>query len=364
MTGLPAYRIAQSGIARTFQLVRMLPAHDVRSKTSSPAWRSAATASGARPREREAAALLAASAWRQGRDARPADLTYIDQKRMELARALASDPTLLLLDEWLAGLNPTELQDGIALIRSLRDDGIDHHAGRARHGRGPLAVRPLHRDERRRHDRRRADRRGAGRPEVVARLSGGRPMLEVGDLSVSYGKHLALQRVAWRVARGEIVVILGANGAGKTTLLKASPGWSPAAPTAACCSTGDDISGSPPHDIVEAGIALVPEGRGIFGELTVRENLELGAYRQRARVPAKRDSSPMVLELFPRLAERLRQTVRTMSGGEQQMLAIGRALMSVPAHADARRAFARPRAHRDARSCSHALRASGRPASA
>jgi branched-chain amino acid transport system ATP-binding protein len=154
-------------------------------------------------------------------------------------------------------------------------------------------------------------------------------MIEIGNVSAFYGKHRALDGVTLNVARGEIVVILGANGAGKTTLLKVIGGLVPAAPGAAIAVGGRDIAGLPAHKIVEAGVALVPEGRGIFGELSVRENLLLGAYPARARAGEEKNLAT-VLALFPRLAERLRQTVRTMSGGEQQMVAIGRALMSAP----------------------------------
>ncbi|HEY6833269.1 MAG TPA: ABC transporter ATP-binding protein, partial [Pseudolabrys sp.] len=154
-------------------------------------------------------------------------------------------------------------------------------------------------------------------------------MLEVANLSAFYGKHRALDGVSLSVAPGEIVVILGANGAGKTTLLKAIGGLVPAAPGARIAIAGRELTRLPAHEIVEAGVALVPEGRGIFGELTVRENLLLGAYPARARAK-EADNLAMVLTLFPRLGERLKQTVRTMSGGEQQMVAIGRALMTAP----------------------------------
>jgi branched-chain amino acid transport system ATP-binding protein len=154
-------------------------------------------------------------------------------------------------------------------------------------------------------------------------------MLEVAGVSAFYGKHRALDSVSLKVTRGEIVVILGANGAGKTTLLNALAGVVPVEPGARIVMAGRDMFGVPAHRIVEAGIALVPEGRGIFGELTVRENLLLGAYPARARAQEAANLE-MVLGLFPRLQERLRQTVRTMSGGEQQMVAIGRALMSAP----------------------------------
>ena len=153
-------------------------------------------------------------------------------------------------------------------------------------------------------------------------------MLEVSGISVAYGKHLAVDRVSLSVAPGEIALILGANGSGKTSLLKATAGMQPALGASVRLS-GRELSGLPAHAIVAAGLALGPEGRGVFGELTVRENLELGAFARRAR-SAEAENLRHVLELFPRLGERLSQQVRTMSGGEQQMVAVGRALMSAP----------------------------------
>ncbi|MEZ0168652.1 ABC transporter ATP-binding protein [Microvirga sp. TS319] len=154
-------------------------------------------------------------------------------------------------------------------------------------------------------------------------------MLEATNLTVAYGLHRAIEQVSLRVGKSEIVVILGANGAGKSTLLKAMAGIVPSLPGKRINLSGRDISFLPTHRIVEAGLAIVPEGRGIFGDLTVRENLRLGAYPERSRTSEK-DILERVLALFPRLAERLGQTARTMSGGEQQMIAIGRALMSKP----------------------------------
>jgi len=154
-------------------------------------------------------------------------------------------------------------------------------------------------------------------------------MLEARSISLRYGKHLALDDVALRVGPGETVVVLGANGAGKSSLLKSLAGLvRPAAP-ASLRLDGEELLGRPAHRFLEAGIALVPEGRGIFGELTVAENLRLGAYARRAR-PHEAAGRDFVLDLFPRLAERAHQVARTMSGGEQQMLAIARALMSQP----------------------------------
>ncbi len=154
-------------------------------------------------------------------------------------------------------------------------------------------------------------------------------MLELHGLAVTYGQHRALKGVSLHVATGEIVVILGANGAGKTSLLQAAAGLIPADGGSRVLLDGQSLSAMPPHRIVEAGLALVPEGRGIFGELSVRENLLLGAFAQRAR-GQQADNLERVLSLFPKLAERSAQLARTMSGGEQQMVAIGRALMSAP----------------------------------
>ncbi|UUX49919.1 ABC transporter ATP-binding protein [Nisaea acidiphila] len=154
-------------------------------------------------------------------------------------------------------------------------------------------------------------------------------MLEARGIAVSYGLHEALHEISIEVDRGEIVVMLGANGAGKSSLLRALAGISEGLVTGGCMLGGQDLIGMKPDAIVEAGLALVPEGRGIFADLNVMENLTLGAYPARARA-IERDNLEKVLELFPKLRDRRSQIVRTMSGGEQQMVAIGRALMSNP----------------------------------
>ena len=152
-------------------------------------------------------------------------------------------------------------------------------------------------------------------------------MLRVESLDVAYGEILALRGVALQVGRGEIVTILGNNGAGKTTTLKTISG--PLDPTAGMITLEDEpLVGVPAHVIVARGVAHVPEGRRIFNRLTVRENLTMGAYlRSDAGIAADLDR---VFALFPRLAERVTQVAGTLSGGEQQMLAIGRALMANP----------------------------------
>lgn len=153
-------------------------------------------------------------------------------------------------------------------------------------------------------------------------------MLEVKALSAHYGMHQALSDVQMEIGCGEVVSVLGANGAGKSTLLKCIAGLMNA-PGGAITLNGKSVVGMRADQRVEAGLALVPEGRGIFGELTVKENLFIGAFPRRARANEAQNLG-RVLELFPRLRERLQQSARTMSGGEQQMVAIGRALMSSP----------------------------------
>jgi len=154
-------------------------------------------------------------------------------------------------------------------------------------------------------------------------------MLEVRDLKAGYGQHRALNGVSLAVKPGEIVVILGANGAGKSTLLKAIAGICEGQVSGAVQMRGEGLLGLPAHRVVEQGIALVPEGRGVFGDLSVRENLMLGANPKRARDEGEA-ALERILRLFPKLESRATQIVRTMSGGEQQMVAIGRAMMSNP----------------------------------
>jgi branched-chain amino acid transport system ATP-binding protein len=154
-------------------------------------------------------------------------------------------------------------------------------------------------------------------------------MLESRGISVFYGRHRALENVSLTVSKGEIVVMLGANGAGKSTFLRAVAGQIRKRDGGSVLMDGRDITRQPAHEIVEAGIALVPEDRGIFADLTVQENLILGAYPRRAR-PSETENMQRVLALFPKLNERRKQLVRTMSGGERQMVAIGRAMMSAP----------------------------------
>ena len=153
-------------------------------------------------------------------------------------------------------------------------------------------------------------------------------MLEIEDLEAGYGDARALAGVTLSVGPGEIVALLGPNGAGKSTLLKSIAGLlRPRAGTIRW--EGEDLSRVGAHQIVERGLAMVPEGRRLFGGMTVEENLELGAFAARAR-SARRASLERVYALFPDLRERRRQAVHALSGGQQQMVAVGRALMASP----------------------------------
>jgi branched-chain amino acid transport system ATP-binding protein len=154
------------------------------------------------------------------------------------------------------------------------------------------------------------------------------PLLEVTELDVHYGAIHALKGVSLRVEEAQIVTLIGANGAGKTTTLRALSGL--LKPTRGKIAfAGKDITGRPAHEIVKLGIAHAPEGRGIFANLTVDDNLELGAYVRTDKDGIAKDRE-RALELFPRLRERLQQSAGTLSGGEQQMLAIARALLARP----------------------------------
>jgi branched-chain amino acid transport system ATP-binding protein len=155
-----------------------------------------------------------------------------------------------------------------------------------------------------------------------------RPMLELHGASASYGSVPAISDVSIAIGEGEAVGLLGANGAGKSTTLRAISGLVKLT-SGSVTFAGADLTALPPHRIPELGIAHVPEGRQVFPEMTVQENLEIGAYVPKAKAERAR-TLDLVYGIFPRLADRRRQLAGTMSGGEQQMLAVGRGLMLKP----------------------------------
>ena len=288
-------------------------------------------------------------------------LSYGEQRRLEIARALASDPKLLLLDEPTAGMNPQESAELTDFMHKVRDERgltillIEHdmqvvmgvseritvldHGLKIAEGSPEAGAREPTRDRglsRQAGGCRGGGRRGKARTGRGVRAgrpvrAGGRDLmalLEVTDMHTYYGNIEALKGISVTVEEGEVVTLIGSNGAGKSTTLRSISGLTP--PRQGTIKfDGQEIGEVPPQEIVQMGISQSPEGRHVFPRMTVRENLELGAYLRKDKDGIGSDLD-RVFELFPRLKEREKQKGGTMSGGEQQMLAIGRALMANP----------------------------------
>jgi len=276
------------------------------------------------------------------------DLGLLRLKRLELARALAVRPRILLLDEIGAGLIDSEVRELIELIRSLRDEVdaillVEHvlevireccdrllvlDGGRLLTSGPPGAVLGDHRVATvylgtSGGEQVRPAGAGAGRPRA-----GTGPLLEVSGIAARYGSFRALHDVSFSVGPGEVFTLLGANGAGKTSTARAISGMLPVS-AGEISFGGRRIDRRRAHDIVRLGVAHCMEGRRVFSDLTVQENLLLGA---RSAGPATERTRRLgsVYELFPALRERRGNSGAALSGGEQQMLAIGRALMAAP----------------------------------
>ena len=332
IVGLKPHDICAHGLARTFQVAKPFGAMTVLDNVMTGAFLRDRHAAAARVKAREAIEFVGLSAREQ---TAAKDLTTIDQRRLEMARALATQPRLLLLDEVMAGLNPSEIDQAVALVGKL-SAGPDHRHRRTRDARDH-GGRPSHRGARSRpEDRGRLPKRSWKIRKSSAPISAPtcthrqreRPSAQAGRVSASYGRCPPSAMSQIEIGEGEAVGLLGANGAGKSTTLRAISGLVKLT-SGTITFAGTNLASLPPHRIPELGIAHVPEGRQVFPEMTVQENLEIGAYVPKAKAERNR-TLDLVYSIFPRLAERRKQLAGTMSGGEQQMLAVGRGMMLKP----------------------------------
>jgi branched-chain amino acid transport system ATP-binding protein len=376
LTGLPAHRIAALGIARTFQNIRLfrdltavqnvligMHVHerdDTLAQLATLPWFRSAQ----RARIKDAQSLLETVGLPTSVASRQAGtLPYGDQRRLEIARALALKPRLLILDEPAAGMNPSEKQGMRELIERLNASGltiflIDHDMRLVMGVCKRVAVLNFGQkiadgtpDEVSTDqgvikaylgtggEREVTSALGAGGVEEetaieqsVRRRSASRepekPILDVQDLTVSYGAIVAVRGASFRVGAGEVVALIGANGAGKSTVLNTLSGLiRPESGTAVF--DGVDLTVAKASAIVRRGLVQVPEGREILARQTVLENLELATWARRDGGSARKQIDS-VLERFPILAERRNVSAGSLSGGEQQMLAIARGLLARP----------------------------------
>ncbi len=347
LAGASAPRVARAGIARTYQTTQLFGSLSVidnvllglrRGRLGNPLAAAASVAD-----RRDAEGLLAFVGYKGALGLPAADLPHVDRRLVEIARALATRPSVLLLDEPAAGLMRADKAILTGVLRKLADAGLavilvehdmtlvmgisDHivvlDAGRPIAAGTPEAVRS--------EPKVREAYLGSGemqaRPRAVP-LPAERPrVLAAAALKAGYSAVPVLDGIAFEVGQGELVAMLGANGAGKSTTMRALSGL--LRPVSGSISlAGTPIEKSPAHRIVRAGLILVPEGRQVFPELSVRDNLLLGAHaRKDVDVEAEIDG---LLARFPRLKERLHGRAGLLSGGEQQMLAIARGLMGKP----------------------------------
>jgi branched-chain amino acid transport system ATP-binding protein len=334
IAGRAAWRIARAGVARTYQTTQLFGSLTVLENLVIASPQRSGT-------ENEAEALLAFVGYKGDLHARAAELPHVDRRLVEIARALATQPAALLLDEPAAGLSRGDKETLAQLLRRIAQSGIavvlvEHDmaivmgisdrvvvldagapiaAGTPREVQQDPVVRSAYLGSEH------------GMPAArAASAAAGAAMLAVTRLEAGYGAEPVLKGIDLQVKEGELVAVLGANGAGKSTLMRALSGLH--RPVAGEVSfLGAGLKEMPAHKVVALGVVLVPEGRQVFPELSVLDNIRLGAYLRKGVPQAEIEA---VLERFPRLRERLHQRAGLLSGGEQQMLALARGLMSKP----------------------------------
>jgi branched-chain amino acid transport system ATP-binding protein len=358
----PQYRVSRQGLSRTFQNIRLFPEMSVLENVMVGVdsrghsgflsvllgLRTQRAAESAQ--RRRAVELLDFVGLGPRKDSMAGNLSYGEQRRLEIARALGSSPSLLLLDEPAAGMNIGETRHLTGLVRKVRDSGVTvliiEHDMRVVMGLCDRIVvlnfgnkiaegTP---DEIRRDDRVLEAYLGTDEPREtsdsqLSPVSHGSTVLEIDDLHAHYGGIEAVKGVALSLRRGEIVALIGANGAGKTTILRTISGLKhPTTGSISFC--GRRIDGARADRIVGMGVIHVPEGRFIFGRMTVWENLEIAAYGSGGSrdgvVSDARSRIEDALDFFPVLRDKAGSYGAALSGGQQQMLAIARALVAQP----------------------------------
>ncbi|WP_068417529.1 branched-chain amino acid ABC transporter ATP-binding protein/permease [Labrenzia sp. OB1] len=347
LAGAPAHAVARNGIARTYQTTKLFENLSVEENVVSGLPRGAPGNPWSDIRSKEnlalAAGLLRFCGYRGALEKRAGDLPHVDRRLVEIARALATKPVFLLLDEPAAGLMHADKEALAGLLRRIADLGIavvlvEHDMslvmGISDRIQAVDAGKPI----------------AYGRPEeiradaavIAAYLGDGgtasfkreqplktaeTPVVSTLALTAGYGAAPVLKDVSLKVRQGEMVALLGANGAGKSTFLCALSGLH--RPVSGTIILNDEqVQTLQPHELVGRGLVLVPEGRQVFPELTVLENIELGAYNRRSDM--SRSEMTAHLDRFPRLKDRLSSRAGLLSGGEQQMMAIARGLMARP----------------------------------
>jgi branched-chain amino acid transport system ATP-binding protein len=340
---LRTFQVARSGIALAHQIPRPFPELTVAQNVavSQPG----SKAAGPRRSVGEILELvrLAPKARRAA-----SSLGLLDLKRLELGRALALAPRVLLLDEVGAGLARPELKTLVELVAEINADGtaiviVEHVQELLRElahrvvvidwgkvvAEGTPAEVSADREVQAIYLGRSAAASSVSTPPQQRRgRPDGAPVLALESVTARYGRLVALRDVDLEVRQGEILAVLGANGAGKSTLSRVISGLIRPS-SGRLLLGGEDVTGRAAHRIADLGVGHCQEGRHVFGDLTVRENLLLGSYLRRAR-EGERERLHEIETLFPALAERAKQRAGSLSGGQQQMLAIGRALMSDP----------------------------------
>ncbi|GAB3079401.1 branched-chain amino acid ABC transporter ATP-binding protein/permease [Bordetella muralis] len=348
LTGLSAFRIARAGVARTYQTSQLFGTLSVEDNVALAMSRGrlgGLLASGRYRSEtvrQQARALLAFCGYEGSPAINAAGLAHVDRRLVEIARALATDPDALLLDEPAAGLSREDKDRLATLLRRIADAGIgvalvEHDMTLVMSISDQLVVLDAGR------------RLAVGTPsevqndpavkqaylgeslEVASKESSttrtpGAELLGVDALVAGYGAEPVLHGISLQVRAGEMVALLGANGAGKSTLMRTLAGLH-GSQSGAMHIDGHQLEGRAAEDIVGLGLVLVPEGRQVFPELSVLDNIRLGAFLDQTDREARVES---MLQRFPRLRERLHQRAGLLSGGEQQMLAVARGLMSRP----------------------------------